>query len=287
MKKYLTLSLLSLFLLGGLFFYQNAKLNDQRLHLVVCNVGQGDAIYIKTPSGKDILVDGGPNDLVLNCLTSNMPFWDRTIDLVILTHPDADHITGLIPVLERYNVLHFVTSKTSKSTAIYKNFLKALENEDLELKYVFANDKINFGDGVVSKIIWPSFGSLNSQVIKESEVNEYSVIQLITYGNFKALLTGDAGVFTVDKIVKDAGDIDVLKVPHHGSKTGFSSLFLENTRPEVGLISVGAKNRYGHPSAYSLDLLNKHNVKVLRTDKNGEIEVLSDGKSYEVYSGLN
>src|SRR3989304_51220 len=237
MKKYLTLSLLSLFLLGGLFFYQNAKLNDQRLHLVVCNVGQGDAIYIKTPSGKDILVDGGPNDLVLNCLTSNMPFWDRTIDLVILTHPDADHITGLIPVLERYNVLHFVTSKTSKSTAIYKNFLKALENEDLELKYVFANDKINFGDGVVSKIIWPSFGSLNSQVIKESDGNDYSVIQLITYGNFKALLTGDAGVFTVDKIVKDAGDIDVLKVPHHGSKTGFSSLFLENTRPEDGLIS--------------------------------------------------
>src|SRR3990167_2276734 len=147
MKKYLALSLLSLFLLLSLFFYQYTKTNDTNLHLVVCDVGQGDAIYLKTPSGKDVLVDGGPNDSVLNCLTNNMPFWDRTIDLIVLTHPDADHITGLIPVLERYNVLHFVTSKTSKSTAIYKNFLKALENEGLELKYVFANDKINFGDG--------------------------------------------------------------------------------------------------------------------------------------------
>ena len=109
MKRYLSLVLLSLFFLGGIFFYQSAKINDGKLHLIVCDVGQGDAIYLKTPSGKDILVDGGPNDSVLNCLNNNMPFWDRTLDLVVLTHPDADHISGLVSVLERYTVLHFVT----------------------------------------------------------------------------------------------------------------------------------------------------------------------------------
>src|SRR3972149_6635312 len=192
MKRYLSLVLLSLFFLGGIFFYQSAKINDGKLHLVVCDVGQGDAIYLKTPSGKDILVDGGPNDSVLNCLTNNMPFWDRTIDLIVLTHPDADHITGLVPVLERYNVLHFVTSKTTKTTAIYKKFLNALEKEGLELKYIFAKDRIDFGDGTVSNIIWPK-AELFSQTVAGSKVNEYSVIQLLSYGNFQILLTGDAG----------------------------------------------------------------------------------------------
>lgn len=287
MKKYIFLSFVSLLFLSGLFFYQNAKLNDGKLHLVICDVGQGDAIYLKTPSGKDILVDGGPNAEVLDCLTNNMPFWDRTIDLVVLTHPDADHITGLIPVLERYSVLHFVTSKTSKSTAIYKKFLQILENEGLELKYVFANDKINFGDGVVSKIIWPSPKLFSGEEVKESKVNEYSVIQLITYGNFEALLTGDAGSEIMVQIANSAGDIDILKVPHHGSKTGMNGNFLSEVKPEIAVISVGVKNRYGHPSNYSLDLLDKHNVKVFRTDKNEEIKIVSDGNSYEVYPELN
>jgi len=284
MKKYLILSILSLLILTGLFFYQNAKINDGKLHLVVCDVGQGDAIYLKTPSGKDILVDGGPNDSVLNCLTNNMPFWDRTIDLIVLTHPDADHITGLVSVLERYNVLHFVTSKTTKTTAIYKKFLNALEKEGLELKYVFAKDRIDFGDGTVSNIIWPDSSLFNSKQIRESGVNEYSVIQLISYGNFQALLTGDAGSLVMDEIAKDAGDIDILKIPHHGSKTGMSDYFLTEIKPEAAVISVGAKNRYGHPTQFSLDLLSKHNVKTLRTDKNGEIEIVTTGPDYEVYS---
>jgi len=284
MKRYLSLVLLSLFFLGGIFFYQSAKINDGKLHLIVCDVGQGDAIYLKTPSGKDILVDGGPNDSVLNCLNNNMPFWDRTLDLVVLTHPDADHISGLVSVLERYTVLHFVTSETSKSTGIYKKFLQQLQKNNLALKYVYSKDKIDFTDGVVSEVIWPTVEVINSsKPINESKVNEFSVIQVITFGNFKALLTGDAGAIVEDQIAKDAGDIDILKVPHHGSKTAMTDYFLSATKPELAVISVGAKNSYGHPTQITLGLLENHNAKILRTDKNGEVEITTDGKNYWVY----
>ena len=198
MKKYVSYLLLSLFILLGIFISQGVSFSDERLHLVFCDVGQGDAIYIKTPSGKDILVDGGPNDKVLDCLNSHMPFWDRTIELMVLTHPDADHITGLVPVLERYTVLHFVTSKTSKKTGIYKKFVQTLKNEGLTPRYVFQNDSIDFGDGVLSNVYWPTkeaFFEFN-QVL---EVNELSVVQVISFGNFTALLTGDAGFKVQDR----------------------------------------------------------------------------------------
>lgn len=284
MKKVLTLGVFSLVLLGFIFFSQVSQRSDSKLYLVACNVGQGDAMYIKTPSGKDILVDGGPNDAVLDCLNNNMPFWDKTIELVILTHPDADHITGLVDVLQRYTVLHFVTSETSRNTGIYKKFLNVLGSQNLPLKYIYAKDKIDFGDGVVSNIISPSLDYVNSsKPIGESEVNEFSVIQVISFGKFKALLTGDAGVIVEDRIAKDVGNIDILKVPHHGSKTGMSDYYLATTDPEVAIISVG-KNSYGHPTSFSLDLLSKHQIKTLRTDRNGEVEIVTDGKSYEVYA---
>ncbi|MBI3985046.1 MAG: MBL fold metallo-hydrolase [Candidatus Levybacteria bacterium] len=281
MKNYLFLTIASFFALLGIFFYQESVNNDKNLHLVVCDVGQGDSIYIKTPSGKDILVDAGPSDKVLDCLGSNMPFWDRDIELVILTHPDADHLTGLVSVLERYNVLNFVTSKTSKDTGIYKKFLKALKNEGLSLKYVFANDKIDFSDGSFSNVIWPSSEATQKLNPKNySVVNEYSIIQVLQYGNFRALLTGDAGKVVEDQIAAIAGDVDLLKVPHHGSKTGMSDYFLSQVLPEISIISVGKGNRYGHPTKEALDLLSKYKTEILRTDKEGEIEIITNGKTF-------
>src|ERR1035437_4965961 len=162
MRKYFLLSLASLFLLVGLFRSQNAKLNDGKLHVIVCDVGQGDGILIRTPDGSDILVDGGPDDSILNCLSSHMPFWDRTIELMVLTHPHTDHAAGLVDVLKRYTVLHFVTENVLGSTATYKRLEAELSAQKLTAKYAFAGDRIDFVDKTQLLTLWPSREWLNS-----------------------------------------------------------------------------------------------------------------------------
>lgn len=279
MKKHAVYLLISLFFLLGIFIYQGSLLDDKNLHIIYCDVGQGDAIYIKTPNGKDVLVDGGPNDKVLDCLTKHMPFWDRTIDLMVATHPDADHITGLVSVLERYTVLHFVTSNTLKKTGIYKRLVESIKNEGLTPRFLYQNDKIDFGDGVVSNVYWPTEAAF-SEFNNLSEVNDLSVVQQINFGNFQALLTGDAGFRVQDRLLGLISDVDVLMLPHHGSKTGVSESFINTLKPDLSIISVGSKNRYGHPTTFILDLLAKYKIKTLRTDKVGEIEVVSNGETF-------
>jgi competence protein ComEC len=138
------------------FFYQNAKFNDDKLHLIVYNVGQGDAIFIRTPNGSDILVDGGPDDSVLNCLSSHMPFWDRTIELMVMTHPHVDHLTGLISVLNRYRVMPYVTENVQNGTASVKRLQAALAAQGLTAKYTLAGDRIDFSDKTQILTVWPS-----------------------------------------------------------------------------------------------------------------------------------
>jgi competence protein ComEC len=287
-RKYFLLTFTSLFLLAGIFFYQNARFNDGKLHVVVCDVGQGDGILIRTPNGSDILVDGGPDDSILNCLSNHLPFWDRTIELMVLTHPHTDHAAGLVDVLKRYTVLHFVTEKVLGSTATYKRLENELAAQKLTAKYLFAGDRIDFADKTSLVTLWPSseaFENVRLQDKNDSQsldVNGFSLIQLLTYGDFKVLLTGDAGSIAEDKIAVKAGKVDVLKVPHHGSKTGMSDYFLTQISPSLAIISVGAKNKYGHPAVQTLDLLNSHSIKTLRTDQNGTIEVVSDGKNFSI-----
>lgn len=294
MNKYLYLVLVSIFVLAGLFFYQNAKFNDGKLHLVVCDVGQGDGIFIRTPKGSDILIDAGPDDSILNCLSKHMPFWDRDIEVMILTHPHADHLTGLISVLKRYNVIHYFTENVKNNTVSYKRLQDTLAAKNITAKFTFSGDRIDFSDKSSLLTVWPDndwFEKQKLQDIQNSgkdnfslDVNGFSVISLLSYGKFKALLTGDAGVLVEEQIAKEVGKIDVLKVPHHGSKTGLSSLFLEEISPKLAIISAGAKNSYGHPTKEVLSLLLNHKINILRTDKNGEIEVVSDGKTFNIYT---
>ncbi len=278
--------------MSGFFFYQNAKFNDGKLHLVVCNVGQGDGIFIRTAGGADILVDGGPDDSILNCLSNHMPFWDHDIELMVLTHPHADHLTGLISVLSRYKVMHYVTENVKNETAAFKRLQAALAVQHLTAKYIFSGDRIDFADKTQLFTVWPTnewMENLKLQDIKNLaqegsslDVNGYCLIQLLSYGNFRALLTGDAGSVAEDKVAQVVGKVDVLKVPHHGSATGMSDYFLSEISPALAIISVGANNRYGHPAKSALDLLNSHNIKTLRTDEDGNIEIISDGNSFIV-----
>jgi len=260
------------------------SLPDGKLHLVFCDVGQGDAIYVRTPGGEDILVDGGPNDKVLSCLSNHMPFYDRTIEMIFLSHPQADHLNGLISVLERYNVDYFISSGIGSGTEGYTKLASLLKNKNVQQKTETTGGKINL-DGIVLKTIWPSeeeekvLGASTS----ESSINTLSLILELSYGQFTALLTGDADQ-TVQKLISpisQIGQISVLKVPHHGSKTALLESFLAEIKPQLAVISVG-KNSYGHPSDVALKQLNDIGAKILRTDKDGEIEIVSDGKTWEV-----
>lgn len=294
MNKRILIIVFSLVLLIGIGIYDFSRFNDSKLHLVFCNVGQGDAIFIKTPNGDDILIDGGPDESVLNCLSNHMPFWDKTIEVMVLTHPHADHLTGLISVLKRYEVIYYFTENVKNDTLVYKRLQDILAEKKTTAKFTFSGDRIDFSDKTSLSTIWPEKEWVNNQTLQDSknlendnislDVNGFSVIQLLSYGDFKALLTGDAGVLIEDRIAKLTGDVDVLKVPHHGSKTGMSDYFLTYINPSLAVISVGAKNRYGHPSKVILDLLQKHNINFLRTDVNGEVEIVTDGKTFKTYS---
>jgi len=283
-KQLLTLGGLAILFLG-LFSVNLYKFNDNNLHIVMCDVGQGDAILIRTPSKANILIDGGPDDSVLDCLTNHLPFWDKTINLIILTHPHADHLNGLKSVIERYTVLHFVTDEIESRSQGFKSLKAKLAAKNITAKYLYASDKIIFTNNLVFTTMWPDkdwVASQEANLNSNLDLNQVSVIELLSFGDFKALFTGDAGVRVEDNIAQKVGKISVLKVPHHGSRTGMSDYFLSLTQPNLALISAGKGNSYGHPAKFSLELLQKYNVKTLRTDIDGEIEVVTDGKKYWV-----
>jgi len=272
---------------------------DGKLHLIFCDVGEGDSTYIKMPDGSDMLIDGGPNDKVLMCLSRNMPFYDRTIDVVALSHPQKDHLQGLISVLERYNVKYFVRGVKGNATADYQKLAALIDKKRIPYKNLFQGDYWQMGK-VRFNVLWPERTwvaerirnsdsvalSENTAVLGVStdpEINDFSFYLHLHYGNFDALFTGDGDSRIQPKVMAtmDVPDIDLLKFPHHGSKTGILSEFLDKIKPEAAVISVG-RNPWGHPTKEALQILSERGIKILRTDQKGEIEVESDGKNWNI-----
>jgi competence protein ComEC len=268
---------LSLLLLLGFLILVVIQWPDSNLHLVFCNVGQGDASLVKW-GDKQILVDGGPDNSVLSCLGKQMPFWDRRIELIVLTHPQADHLTGLIEVLKRYKVNRVVSCGWEAQTPEYEAFKQAVVNEGLSLDSVYQGEEIKLGQ-VEMKVIWPPSRTVSP--LEPSEINEASVVLLGNWGEFDWLLTGDINqrVEKILVVLDSLQAVEVLKVAHHGSQTSSAMEFLEMTRPRLGVISVG-KNSFGHPSQATLQRLDSVRTKVLRTDQLGTIEIVSDGKRW-------
>jgi competence protein ComEC len=278
MKKFIIIGILLIFLLGLILSFQTL-FRSNNLKIVICDVGQGDAIYIRTPKNSDILIDSGPDDRVINCLSKNMPFWDRTIEVVILTHPDSDHITGFLDVIKRYSVKYFYTSKVDVDTLVYAEFLKLLKEHGIERKYIWQEDKIGFEDGLVLTTLW------SPQEWSGETTNSYSVVNLLRYKEFEALFTGDLDAKELEDVVGLIDDdIEVLKVPHHGSRHGLNKNVLSALSPKLAAISVGRKNRHGHPAEEVLDLLEEVEARVFRTDRDGEIRITSDGRSFKAMS---
>jgi len=259
------------------------QLNQSYLEVTFFDVGQGDAIFIETPEGHQILIDGGQDEIVLERLGDEMPFWDRTIDLVILTHPEHDHYGGLIEVLKRYDVENILWTGVLRNTAEYKEWRKLIQEECANIYIAKAGQRIYGSPTSVRRsdfrILYP-FESIENKEV--SSVNNTSIIAKLSYGETSFLFTGDAFKKVERELVKRGTDIDsdVLKIGHHGSKTSSAEEFIELVSPGTAVISVGKDNKYGHPHQETLKSLNK--IRILRTDLDGNIKIISDGTVYKI-----
>lgn len=238
--------------------------NELQLH--VLNVGQGDALLLITPEQHHILIDGGPGNSVLTELSKVLPESFREIDLMILTHPHLDHMEGLIPVLERFDVNAVMMSTPSYDSLVYEAFLKAVTNENIPIYFADDDTDFRFGD-LELDTLYP-FEPFTNEMM-ENVNNASPVIRV----NDWLLLTGDAEL-EVEAQLLEAGidmDVDILKAGHHGSRTSSSWEFLEAVSPSIMLISAGEDNSYGHPHEETLEKAEDLGIEVMRTDLKGSI----------------
>lgn len=240
------------------------------------DVGQGDAIFIEAPNGNQILIDGGPDDTILEKLGEEMPFHDRSIDLVILTHPEQDHINGLVEVLKNYHIEHILYTGVVRDTSAYKEWSRLIREKNIPLTIAQAGQVIYLSPQIKLYILWPS-QDLSGQRLKNN--NNASIVIRLVYGQAEFLFTGDIEKETERELVARGIDLtsDVLKIPHHGSKTSTTEDFLSKVNPKVAVILAGQKNPYGHPHPSVLERL--EGIKVYGTYKDGDVEILSDGQS--------
>lgn len=234
---------------------------DQRSKIVFCDVGQGDAAYIRIDSKIDILIDAGPDKSVLSCLGKYMPFWDRKIELAFLSHPNSDHYNGYFNIIERYKIDKFITVDSPFKTRTYKKLLENLNSKKIPISFSTSGNNLKVGDALF-KVLWPP------QRFNSNNDNDYSSVILLG----TVLFTGDASSFVLSRLSHQSiGHIDILKVPHHGSKNGLNKIFLDLADPKVAVISVGKNNSYGHPSTQVLDLLKAKKIDIKRTDEEGNV----------------
>ncbi|MFQ6014686.1 MAG: DNA internalization-related competence protein ComEC/Rec2 [Anaerolineae bacterium] len=253
---------------------------DGYLHVSFLDVGEGDAIFIQTPSGQKLLIDGGPSPTVLmSALGRRLPFWDRTLDLVVLTHPNDDHLAGLIPVLERYQVRHILDTGQNAQTPSYERWWELIREKGIPTYQARSGVLVDLGGGLRLELLHPPSRLM---VDTDSDVNNNSAVLRLVASYASFLFTGDIEV-EAEKVILGSGQelrSLVLKVPHHGSNSSSSVSFLRAADPQLAIISVGADNRFGHPSPEVLDRLAGY--RILRTDQQGDIEVVTDGERYWV-----
>lgn len=278
--------------LWSVLYKENDRDNTGTLTVIFLDIGQGDAIFIEAPNGNQVLVDGGSNAKVLHELGKLMPWYDKSIDMLVATHPDLDHIGGFVSVLKRYKVKYLlepgVESKTLTSSTVHE----LAQSNRVKIVTARRGMRIILDDSrdkkVIMTVLFP-----NKDVSKD-DPNDASIVMRLTYGDTEVMLTGDAPVSVEKKLVYldnkpiDANaplsDLrlasDVLKVGHHGSKTSSTEEFVMAVNPNYAVISSGKDNKFGHPHAEVLSILAKFSVNVLRTDERGTIIMKSDGRKF-------
>lgn len=288
-------SLILLFLLTKDLLNKNSK-------IIFCDVGQGDAAYIRTKEKIDILIDAGPDRKVLTCLGKYMPFYDRTIELAFLSHPQKDHYGGFLSILDRYKIDNFILAPLNNEGKSFSQFLEKLVNKKIKIKTLYSESVINLNNkktylGTKITIIWPDRETIANNIKNTSDtssnildlktvkgdLNNFSQILLFSEKKFNLLFDSDSSFKVLENIAALLPNkIDILKVPHHGSKNGLSYKFLKLANPALSVISVGRNNSYGHPSKEVLEIFKALDKKYLRTDEKGDIAIELNDNGWRV-----
>jgi len=273
MKRWLVIILVVLSTGAALLWWQ---LRPRYLTVDFFDVGQGDAELIRTPQGQTILIDGGPDKKILEKLGTALPWADRSLDLVVLSHPHADHVSGLIEVLQRYRVRRILATGVVHTTPEYIKWLELIKNKKIPLTVAQAGQRIEFSGGVVLEILWPLDSYAGQQV---GDLNATSIVARLSYGPSSALFTGDTPRENEQLLLNSGANLkaQLLKVAHQGSRTSSSEEFIRAVAPRVAIIPVGRDNRFGHPHAEVVERLKNLVSQVLRTDRDGDIRFASNG----------
>ena len=259
---------------------------DGRLHVAFLDVGQGDAIFIQSPSGRQLLIDGGQfPSVILEELGRQMPFWDRSIDVVLATHPHSDHVAGLVSVLDQFRVSQLVTSGADEDAdASFDALMSAASQSGVPAGIAMAGEIIVLDEGVQLEILQAG------PVFPDGKLNDRSIVARLTYGELSVLLPGDAEAAAEAGLLRGGQTLDsvILKAGHHGGNTSSGEAFLHVVSPQVIVISSGKDNDYGHPDPEMLARATAAGATILRTDQLGTIEVESDGISmwWQAENGL-
>ncbi len=265
-------------LLACLTLFLQSRTHTDILEVAFLDVGQGDATLIESPSGTQVLIDGGRGSTVLGVLNRRMGFFDRDIDMLIATHPDADHIGGFVDVLRRYRVHTIVMTENESDSPVYEVFKKAAENEGAQIIFARTSMVFDLGNGAAGSttltILFPDYDP------RGLESNTSSIVSRLTYGESEYLFTGDSPQSIEEYLVSLFGkglSSDVLKVGHHGSRTSSAEAFVTAVHPAYAIISAGKDNSYGHPHKEVTDLLTSQNIIQKNTADLGTIVSESDG----------
>lgn len=274
--KLILLSILFFSVVG--VFYVAFKTDEPVLTVAFLDVGQGDAIFIESPTGNQVIFDGGPGSALVSQVGKQVSLFDRSIDMIVVTNPDKDHFEGFIPLLSRYSVEAVLEPGVSADeNPVYRELQRIIATKNIPVVEARTSQKILLGGGAYIDIIFPD------RDVKEVSHNEGSIIARLVYGETSVLLTGDTTKNIESYVLesyKEYLDSDMLKVAHHGSDTSTSDAFVKAVSPDVAVISAGKGNSYGHPKKETLDTLKNNKVETLVTMDEGTIVFESDGKSF-------
>ncbi|PKL36553.1 hypothetical protein CVV38_01475 [Candidatus Peregrinibacteria bacterium HGW-Peregrinibacteria-1] len=252
-----------------------SQLPDNRLHVYFLDIGQGDSIFIKTPNNHHILIDGGPDSTVVREISELMPFLNKNIDLIILTHPDADHLNGLIDVIERYSVSNIYLTGVANAKPEYARLFDLAITKNINLILADSQTDFKFGP-LILDTLYP-FSNISGN--PEIAANDSSIVTKIIYRQHKILLTGDLEENGEKQLLNSHIDLtaSIYKAGHHGSKTSSSLPFVKEISPEIAIIQAGKDNRYGHPHSITIQNLYKtHTKHIYNTATDGRIKIIFD-----------
>jgi competence protein ComEC len=272
-KHFKIIFIMILIIINIIIFYIIYSNHFGKLKIVFLDIGKGDSILIESPVGSQILIDGGLNKKVLEAIGKEIPFYDRSIDAVVATHPDSDHIGGIPNILEKYKVENYFDNGMNEDSELFKKLDKEIISKKINYYKATKGQLIDIGGGAYIRILSP-------ENVYGKDTNKNSIVAKLYFGGTSVLLTGDAPTEIENILVRKYGaelKSDILKVAHHGSRNSLSESFISAASPEFSIISVNKNNQYGHPHIEVINFFNEIKSKILQTYEEGSIIFNSDG----------